>query len=316
MANLSKHAGIALKAYRRNVLAYFLSLLFSSSVVLLILVLGFFAVLANSLPAAYEALVGGGGDPIFFVNALINPANLILFLLAVTVASFLTFLLSAGLYGICLKGISDRATMRTFFGVIRRRGLPYIVAMSVVSLIWLAIAALFLVPLVLAEGIFSSAAAYLAYQAFAVIAVSLFLPFFILVPYSVIFGRGASESIRESVSLGRRNYIELLFLGLSMFFLSVVLMWPPLIGPLANILFVTPMFMFVMASYYLDKSVAKKPTPGVEAPAPETQAAAKAAPKKERPQKKAPAKKPSRKSKAAAKKPARRAKKPAGRSRR
>ncbi|OYT42946.1 MAG: hypothetical protein B6U88_02430 [Candidatus Aenigmarchaeota archaeon ex4484_56] len=82
------------------------------------------------------------------------------------------------------------------------------------------------------------------------IIIILLLPFFMMAKPSVVYGRGILESIKESIEIGKNNYIELFVLILTIFLIQILGMIP-IIGFIIQIMFIIPCTTLIVCSYYL-----------------------------------------------------------------
>jgi hypothetical protein len=74
----------------------------------------------------------------------------------------------------------------------------------------------------------------------------------------VVWGRGIGDSFRQSFSIGRDNYFEMLALIALAGAVTIGLGMISVIGLFVEIFAVLPVFMFTICSYYLDKASIRK----------------------------------------------------------
>jgi hypothetical protein len=231
--------------------------------IFLITLFGVLVVLYNSENVLYsDRFLNSSAniDVVSLIAAIITPANAIIlvtfFILAMLAGSYL----SSGIYGVCLEGARGRTTVKTFYGTVLRRGGTYLLA----SLTLFVLGSLLLIALVFPIVVFSNlflpsfAAMGAIYYISLMVVMLLVSPLLIFVPISVVWGRGIGDAFKQSFSIGRENYYEMLALIAMMAAMVISLEFIPYIGVLLQIFAVIPVFMFTICSYYLDKASVRK----------------------------------------------------------
>ncbi len=256
MANILKHFSKAFEAYKRNFVPIILSILLVFITFYLFVGLGIFALFGTEGSATVaEFYMTEGGFTDTYSQELfeqINPQNFGLFLLFLILGGIVAVFLQAGLWGICFQGIKKKVNMKTFFTTIRERGVPYFFASILVGLIVSAILILLIavyVVIYLFNPILSTIVLLLG--------IVLITPFFVLVSPAVISGKRVSSSLTESISLGKKNYFDLLLLIVLVFIFSLVSL-VPILGIILVYFLVSPLFILVICSLYLEVSKSSK----------------------------------------------------------
>lgn len=263
-------------AYRRNFGTIVLAVLLMMVPVLLLSSLfvgSIFDFSEEKLEVFSEYMAMEMDDP-YVLSSLMGEVNLgamVAFLLVIFLVNTILF---AGAYGVYLASVKGRPKISVFFDSARKYGLDLILARFVLGFLSLLLFIVFILILVGAVLIFSAIFSIISESLGLLVAALvsgivwvgaiLVLPLFLLVSPAVVSGKGAVGSIKESIELGRKNYIAVLLLGLSMLLLIVcmyLLMYVHfalyyIIGP-----FVISPFMAILTSYvYLDLKSGSKST--------------------------------------------------------
>jgi hypothetical protein len=114
---------------------------------------------------------------------------------------------------------------------------------------------------IIAGGFSAASAVFLAFLLVCLIVAIIIAPFFTLVSPSVVSGKGAVNAVKESMSLGRKNYwdiIGLLAIILGFLVVDVFLGYlSGLLGIIFSFAFVSPMIALLLSSFYLERSSGK-----------------------------------------------------------
>jgi len=272
MASIFYHLKKALGAYRANLSPYLISFFIVGFSTIFIFLIGILIVLFTSQNIIYSDdfinNVSGAG-PAEFLAALATPLNIVVLFTFSALALAAGVYLSSGLCGVCLEGIRGRASMRTFFGTIYRRGSSYLLAIFSIFVVWLLMIVLSVVPVMFAlslGGIFSEVPFFGMYVILLFAMWFLVAPFVLFVPVAVVWGKNVSEALHQNFLLGRENYFEILALEAIFYAIIIAAELIPY-GFVLQIFLVIPLLLFALSSYYIDISRAKIP---FEAKAPAT----------------------------------------------
>ncbi|MBN2095275.1 MAG: hypothetical protein JW727_04455 [Candidatus Aenigmarchaeota archaeon] len=258
MASLLQHFERAFSAYRKNLIPYTFSALLVCFAAVFVMFLGMLVFVLNSESVFYseEFMNQAELDPAVVLLALMTPGNIAI-LFTFSFLALVAFLyMSAGVYGVCLEGLRGRVSVRAFFSSVARRGGSYLIASLILLgfLMGFIVLAMF-VPIFLFVSMPVAAAvqSYLVWFLLIYFLGFLLTPFFFSVLPAIVSGRGIINAFRESMAVGRDNYLELLLLEVLLFtgfFVSALI---PYIW--AGILFFisVPIATFVNCSFYLDR---------------------------------------------------------------
>lgn len=257
MAEIEKHLRVAFRAYKRNFIPLASSIILILGVFLLFLLSAAFLMVQNQVvttPAETQSNnLGPSSD--FQALFLINPSDIFLLITFLILVGYLAALYSSsGFVGVCYYGVKKKVYMKTFFKTIRERGVPYFLATLLILSIFLAVLLPFLGWLFILgfEGVISGMVYMLA-----TIALLLILPFLVLYAPAVISGEGVLSSIKQAVSLGRKNYFSLLALVIVFSVLSLVELIP-VIGLVVEYFFLFPLLQITFCSIYINEKKSKK----------------------------------------------------------
>ena len=261
MCAILKYFRKGFESYKRNFGTLILATLIVFIILFSFILLGFLAGTGNveqSLKGSYYLLFSGNTDNTELISEIFESMNLSGFgilMIFFTLGLFITIFLQAGLWGVCLKSIAKKADMNVFFNTIRERGISYFIANLLIWLILIAI----IIPILIIETIIIISFPVLASQEYSIFLMLIYLipmllitPFFILILPGVVLGKKVSESIEQGFSFGKENYGELLLLILIIYSFDLVSLIP-FIGTLL-IYLLTPLWMLIVCSYYLEKT--------------------------------------------------------------
>ncbi len=261
MCAILKHFRVGFESYTRNFGTLILAILIIFTTLFSFILLGFLVGTGDveqSLNGSYYLLFSGNTEDVELVSEVfefMNPAGLGILVLFFLLGSFITIFLQAGLWGVCLKSLAKKADMNVFFNTIRERGISYLMANLLIWLILIAV----IIPIFIIATIIILAFPFLILPEYSSLLMMVYLipmclitPFFILILPGVILGKRISESIKQGFSLGKENYRELLLLILIVYSFSLI-SFIPLIGTLI-IYLLTPLWMLIICSYYLEKT--------------------------------------------------------------
>ena len=250
MAYISKHFKKSFEVYKRNFVPIILSILLIGIIYGLFFGLGIFALFGpKGVSTIAESYMMSGEFTDFEsqeFSELLNLQNVGLFLLFIILGGIIAIFLQAGFWGVCFYGIKKRVTMKTFFTIIRKRGISYFLA----TLLVLIIISVILIFLILPTVIFPP------FILVSLLILILIIPFFILISPAVISGEGVIESLEQSFKLGKKYYFDLILLIILIFLFSLV-SFIPIIGSLLIYFFISPLFTLTICSFYID--VKQKP---------------------------------------------------------
>ncbi len=252
MINLERYLKIAYKTYKRNFISVIVSVIVILGVFLLFLLPASFLIITqNQNITMPEQTQIGSIDSFSDFQALFlaNPLNFF-----IALGLLVSIFLSSGLVGICYHGIKKRVEMKTFFKTLKDRGISYFSATLLILLIFLLIYSSFQAT-VFFLGIEGSGASLL--NLLAGLVILLVSPFFVLYSPSVISGKNAIHSIRESVKLGRKNYLGLFVLIIVFYVLSLVEIIP-VIGLVIECFFLFPLLQIIFCSIYINETKSKR----------------------------------------------------------
>lgn len=253
-----------LKAYQANYVPYLFSFFTILIVFAAIILFGIGMILYNSeniLNSDEFVNLMSTSDFAAMMLALITPVNILIFLTFLVLSILISAYLSAGIYGVCLEGSRGRAHIKTFFGTILRRGGSYLLASLLIFVLWALLLVALIFPVALVASLLNtfSVALFEVYLISMAILVLILTPFVLFVPISVVWGKGISDSFKQSFNLGREYYFEILAFLALIGAINTALGIIPLLGSLLQIFLIYPIMFFTLCSYYLDKTSAKKP---------------------------------------------------------
>jgi len=261
MCAILKYFRKGFESYKRNFGTLILATLIIFIILFSFILLGFLTGTGNveqSLKGSYYLLFSGNTDNTELISEIfesINSSNFGILMIFFTLGLFITIFLQAGLWGVCLKSIAKKADMNVFFNTIRERGISYFMANLLIWLILIAIIIpIFIIATIIVIGfpVLASQEYFLFLTIIYLIPMLLITPFFILILPGVVLGKKVSESIEQGFSFGKENYGELLLLILIIYSFSLVSLIP-FIGTLL-IYLLTPLWMLIVCSYYLEKT--------------------------------------------------------------
>ena len=257
MTEIKKHLKIAYQAYRRNFLPIIISMVIILAVFLLFLFpAAFLMAVQNKTTITFAEAQHSGIDPSLDFQALFSASYLDL---ASSVAVFIllgliaTIFLSTGLAGICYYGLKKKVHINLFFQTLRLRGLHYFSATSIILSVFL----LFYLPFQITVFFYGIEGVVANIILFSGSLLLLFLaPFFVLYSPSVISGKSVTQSIKESIYFGRKNYKTLLALIMIFSVLSLIEIIP-VMGLIIEYLFLLPLLQIVFCSIYISEAKPK-----------------------------------------------------------
>jgi len=263
MANIFQHTKRGLKAYQLNLMPYMFSFASVILAVFSIALFGMLTVLYNSESVLYSDQFlnsSANMDMISLVMAIITPANALILVTFFTLALLAGVYLSSGIYGVCLEGARGTTSVKTFYRMVMRRGGPYLLASLTLFVLWSLLLVALIFPIVVFANLIlpSLASVGTIYSVSLLVIMLVVSPLLISVPISVVWGRGIADSFKQSFSIGRENYFEMLALIAMMAAVSISLAIIPVVGLLVQIFVVVPVSMFTLCSYYLDKASIKR----------------------------------------------------------
>ncbi|MCK4730131.1 MAG: hypothetical protein KAT28_02325 [Candidatus Aenigmarchaeota archaeon] len=261
MCAILKHFKKGFESYTRNFNTLILATLIIFTTLFSFVLLGFLAGTGDveqSLKGNYYLLFSGNTEDTELVSEIFESMGLSglgLLIIFSLLGLIITIFLQAGLWGVCLKSIAKKADMGVFFNTIRERGISYFMANLLIWLILIAV----IIPIIIIATIIIIAVPGLAAPEYSILLMLIYLipillitPFFILILPGVVLGKRISKSIEQGFSLGKENYGGLLLLILIVYSFSLISLIP-LIGTLLVYL-LTPLWMLIIGSYYLEKT--------------------------------------------------------------
>ena len=253
------YIGKGLRAYRRNFFAFLGSALIIAFVSSFILGAGLLMIALSSASFLNsEAFISGALPPEDIFLAMASPLNIALLVITLIFAFAAKSILSAGIYGVFLEGAKGRAKMGHFIDYVKSRGAHFLIIMAII----LIIASVFLVVSYMfglyAGDVFGLAfheAVGLSDAVFSLLAILFMLPFLACAPFGVAYGKPIIASFKESTSIGKKYYPELLAFWVSVYILSLVFAQIPYAGLGIFLLLLFPAALFTLAGFYLEKSI-------------------------------------------------------------
>jgi hypothetical protein len=263
MANIFQHIRRGFNSYRKNMAPFFFSFFIVCLAFISIILFGILIVLYNSESILYsdEFLNSSGGSNIIsLMAAIMTPSNAIILLTFFVLAILIGTYLSSGIYGVCIEGARGKTSIRTFFGTVLRRGGQYLLSALTLFILWALLFIAVIFPVIVVASLFQSVALpiWSIYSMSILVLAMVSSPFVLSVPIAVVWGRSVADSFKQSFSIGRDNYFELLALIAMAAAINIGLGIIPIIGALFQVFIVIPTLMFTICSYYLDKASVRK----------------------------------------------------------
>lgn len=267
MADIFYHFKKGFKAYIKNLMPYYFAVFTIALGFLTMIFAGALLVVFNSDSIFYsEEFLNNSpnADSLELLLMFATPANVLIMFIFSFLAVVVSVYLLSGLYGVCLEGVTGKASIKTFFASVFRRGGSYLLSSIVLFMLFGVFLFVLTLPILLVgPNLMLAFSSYLTYTFLLMVTGFLVLPFFFLVPVAVVSGQGVQDSFRQGFDIARKNYFELLVmqsliftLFLACFIVSIQLGF--LAGFIIGFFLLVPLCIFTKSSYYLDKSVLKK----------------------------------------------------------
>jgi len=271
MANIIKNLKQSLRAYRKFFPVIISAILIAAIPPAIVMGLGFLAVSGFSVSQT-SALIGETyfSQPLYSWEEKTLPPELESwwFLGFAMVSALMSLYLLAGTYGVCLGAIKGKTSMDAFFESLNTRGVSLAISKILVGLIFagifsvlIIIGIIFAVAVGIMAGESAVSALILLFLLVGLITAISIAPFFTLVSPSVVSGRGVVNAIRESISIGKKNYVDTLgviVIILVMLTIDVALGYlNGVLGVLVSFAFVSPMIALFLSAFYLERSAGK-----------------------------------------------------------
>ena len=151
-----------------------------------------------------------------------------------------------GIFGMATEAIRGKTKVETMFKVAKKRGLTALVAAVLIGIIGF-FAAMLIGGLTVVLPI---AGTFIGLIIMLVVAILFSLVFPAIASDKKI---GALAAVEKSVKIAKKNFFELLGLLIIYIIISLVLVWIPVIGPLAILLVISPMLTISLVLFYKKK---------------------------------------------------------------
>jgi len=271
MADIFYHLKKGVSAYLENILPYYFSVFTILLGFAVMILAGTLLVIFNSESMFYSDVFLNNSSQMELIDILVvlmsSASNVLIMFIFSFLATVVFIYLFSGLYGVCLEGTRGKAYVRTFFAAVFRRGGSFLLASIVLFILFGVFLFVLTIPIImLGADLLAVLPSYLAYIILLLVTGFLLLPFVFLVPVAVVSGKGVHDSFRHGINIARRNYFELLVLQslfFTLFIISFIIglqinFW---LGFILDFFLLVPLILFTTSSYYLDKSVEKRPEP-------------------------------------------------------
>jgi len=183
-------------------------------------------------------------------NMLSRMASVVPLLVNLSVASIFFIItglvwtfLKTGIYGMAAQALRGKTKVETMFNVAKNKGLTGILACVIVGILALLMFSILVVGLGI---IFPLSGVIIGMIIFGL----LMMLFSLIFPGVILDNLNAINSIKVSVSIVKKNYIEMLSLLLVYLVLSIVIIFIPILGPLIVNFVVSPMLYISLLIFY------------------------------------------------------------------
>jgi len=177
---------------------------------------------------------------VYFIPLMINMGVLSIFFI---IAGLVYIFLLVGIFGMATQSLRGKTKFRAIFKFAKDKGLAGILAFLIIGIMSFFI---FLIIVLGLEIVFPFYGTIIG-----IILLSLvIILFFLIFPGIILDNLNATESIKSSVNIVKKNYIEMLSLLLVYLVLSIVIIFIPILGPLIVNFVVSPMLYISLLIFY------------------------------------------------------------------
>lgn len=173
------------------------------------------------------------------------------------VAMLVIWALGAGLIRVFADALKGKARLEAMFSAARHKFWTVAAANLIVTVFMILLYAGALAISLLLSG--ASSLMFLAYLVLLMIPIALVAILFSLANQSIVIGGcGAVDSVRKSVSIVKKNYLQFLGLVVLLILLTMLISFVPILGSLINFFVMTPLTALAYTAFYMKNSRAER----------------------------------------------------------